>query len=828
MFLTGKKNILGSPKATTNTPPLSSATKPELPDFQLDDIFTVEEYDAFYYITSRKLFGSSPSSSSTGSLNGEQQFREEKVDLSLSFIRNVDLDILIAYREACSSSSTMRKELEDAMEMLFILNEKMTYLKSLSEKAEQARETRALEIGKRNLIQTIMILKRLNSFTTIIEKMKIQASKKQYKQVTEFLIVSNELKQSLEEFKTVPKAQLIFKRFDNFRQSLQGILLKDCKELGSKKDENLQGILSEMCPIVDALEDDVVRIELVSKFAALQLSTYESQFKDRKLESIDDRFKFIKQLLKNFEEEYDHIFPHDWCVPQELVVEFSLKTRESILLWLKKDSSISGKLLYLAILSTMKFERNMQSRFYPEKSPVQPAAHNEDEVEIKTPKNKYNFRGFISSCFEDHMHVYIKFEEDAMKEILAKIVKKETWDNVNQASSCQDVLIYVIESMKSCSAVSSGKTLNDVLQSVFRKCLMSYADILIQKLPKVQNTTPTEQKSVTSTITGYVGMTTKLGLSAVLPTDTITTEKKRLTEKEEKIIFYIIHCADYIQQNTQPLEEELRGLLQEPYSAQIDLSQEQEKFLGIVKSGIEMLVNNLMNVLEKPLSEMLAKNWGIMESVGDQSGYVSNIVQNLNDIAPYIANSLSLDNFKFLCDRFTITFITTFLSNIYKCKKFSRVGAHQMLVDVKSLTQYSLRRLLVLGNDKRFEQSDISSFQKLVDSKMQKIEITLRALAAVPDNTYEIYLQMPEHSLQELTKLLEMKEISRSERNHILDRYQKEAVKKEETKDASYLSMIGTGSAKVGKATVQATSAATSAIFSAGKSVINKSMSIIK
>ncbi len=108
-------------------------------------------------------------------------------------------------------------------------------------------------------------------------------------------------------------------------------------------------------------------------------------------------------------------------------------------------------------------------------------------VEEKVPtkrKHNYNFLGFISTCFEEHMGHYLTFEDKTMSETIAKILRRETWEPNSESNSSEDLFIYITESMNSCTAFSKGKILFKLADSVWKKYLRKYADALIVKLPK--------------------------------------------------------------------------------------------------------------------------------------------------------------------------------------------------------------------------------------------------------------------------------------------------------------------------------------------------------
>ena len=799
-------------------------------------------------------------------------------------IQRVDEDILVAVRKQSSAGQQARKDLEEARDTIQGLFKKIHEIKSKAEQSEQmvqniTKDIKSLDYGKRNLTVTITTLKRLHMLVSAVDKLTTYTQKKQYKQVAELLEAVNELLVSFEKYKNnIPKVYNLFLRYESVKKTLQDQLFQDFKSLDAHKNsgrENVQQLLSEACLAVDALGDSV-RTDLISQFVKLRtLDVYDMTFREgkdeSKLEKIAERYKWLMKVLKSYEERFGQIFPSYWCVPQEITIEFSLMTRKAIVQMLQRGKdTVSGKVLYTVILSTIKFERDMQERFYDpddtdilrdiqqqkkeldkEESAIEEASKKvqegspesnellkkkfkimlkrrelekyevectktssldsllkegdgsssgialEAEKKKQKPKNRYNFIGFISSCFEEHMGVYIQYEEESMRETLQKIIQKETWDLNSEYSSSQDLFMYVVESMKSCSALSKKKTLFDLVEQVFKKYLGSYADILMKKLPQVQSLTSTAAPTTTTgtnptgvttpTTTGFI---TRFGMGGILPTteNASTGDKKaKLTEREEMVVFYIMNCADYCQQNIEMVEDELRETLQEPYCNQVDLSEEQGKFYLVLKTSIEVLVYNLMNVMEKQFTEMIALPWATLDSVGDQSSYISVIMQTLKDAIPFLANKIPSTHFKFFCDNFIISFMSTFITYIYKCKKISSIGAQQLLLDSRSLCKYSLREMLILGDASRFDEDDVSSFSRKVDSRFQKVECILRTLSAPNDLLMETYLQMSgvDGSVQDLTKILELKELQKNEKQQILENYQKEIKKRgaSESKD---------------------------------------------
>ena len=79
---------------------------------------------------------------------------------------------------------------------------------------------------------------------------------------------------------------------------------------------------------------------------------------------------------------------------------------------------------------------------------------------------------------------------------------------------------------------------------------------------------------------------------------------------------------------------------------------------------------------------MIKMPWSTVESVGDQSTYVTAIVNHMKQTIPLIRDNLanSKKYFTQFCIKFANTFIPKFLQSLYKCRPLSTVGAEQLLL----------------------------------------------------------------------------------------------------------------------------------------------------
>ncbi len=73
--------------------------------------------------------------------------------------------------------------------------------------------------------------------------------------------------------------------------------------------------------------------------------------------------------------------------------------------------------------------------------------------------------------------------------------------------------------------------------------------------------------------------------------------------------------------------------------------------------------------------------------VGDQSSYVTAIVNHIKLFIPLVRDNLanSRKYFTQLCLKFVNNLIHKFINNIFKCRMASQVGIEQLLLDTHSL-----------------------------------------------------------------------------------------------------------------------------------------------
>lgn len=231
------------------------------------------------------------------------------------------------------------------------------------------------------------------------------------------------------------------------------------------KQDSVRDNLTHACFVVDALGSKH-KEEFIKQFCDRQLEVYSKEFAPGsqfyKLQSLENRYDWYKQLFKHYKENYAVIYPPQWYVAEHLTLAFCLKTKEALNTILqdelkKKDDlskSIKGspvsppsseglyELYWKSMTITVNFE-NEVSLMFPQADNI---TKTDKELE-NTPKPETNvpastakprstiFKGKISDLFNDYMFIFIEYYDKEMKNFFEAAFSAETWtlDNDNLA-----------------------------------------------------------------------------------------------------------------------------------------------------------------------------------------------------------------------------------------------------------------------------------------------------------------------------------------------------------------------------------------------------------
>ncbi|XP_075084253.1 vacuolar protein sorting-associated protein 53 A isoform X1 [Nicotiana tabacum] len=709
-----------------------------------------------------------------------------------SEIRRVDAEILTAVRQQSNSGTKAREDLAAATSAVQELMNKIREIKTKAEQSETmvqeiCRDIKKLDFAKKHITTTITALHRLTMLVSAVEQLQVMASKRHYKEAAAQLEAVNQLCSHFEAYRDIPKITELREKFKSIKQVLKSHVFSDFSSLGTGKEteeSNLLQQLSDACLVVDALEPSV-REELVKSFCNRELTSYQQIFEGAELAKLDKterRYAWIKRRLRTNEEIWK-IFPRSWHVDYLLCIQFCKLTRSQlveILVSMKEKPDVAT--LLMALQRTLEFEEELAEKFgggtrskdavddseetersgnksqtvsdirkkYEKKLAAHDGSQHDEQDGQKDPSVPgagFNFRGIISSCFEPHLSVYVELEEKTLMDSLEKEILEETWEieegsQTNILSSSIKVFVIIRRSLKRCSALTKNQTLFNLFKA-FQKVLKAYATKLFSRLPKGG--------------TGIVAAAT--GIEGQIKT----------SDKDERVICYIVNTAEYCHKTCGELADNVSKMIDAQFADRVDMSEVQDEFSAVITKSLITLVHGIETKFDSEMAAMTRVPWSTLESVGDQSEYVNGINSILTSSIPVLGSLLSPIYFQFFLDKLASSLSPRFFHNIFKCKQISETGAQQMLLDTQAVKTILLE-IPSLGK----QTAGAASYSKFVSREMSKAEALLKVILSPIDSVADTYCALlPEGTLAEFQRLLELKGLKKADQQSILDDFNK-------------------------------------------------------
>ncbi len=144
-------------------------------------------------------------------------------------------------------------------------------------------------------------------------------------------------------------------------------------------------------------------------------------------------------------------------------------------------------------------------------------------------------------------------------------------------------------------------------------------------------------------------------------------------------IILALNTADYCHTTCTQLEEKIRNRVDEELKARIDLQSQADAFMGIVSAALRALVRKVELDCEPSWREMRNIPWSKLESVGDRSSYVAELLQHIKTRAAEILKLLHKQQYaRAFCDNLVELMVNTYIGNMVLCRPLSEVGAEQV------------------------------------------------------------------------------------------------------------------------------------------------------
>ena len=655
-------------------------------------------------------------------------------------------------RQQSTSDAESVKRIQDAKADLAELFQKVEGVRERAIRTEETitemtADIKRLDNTKKNLTLSMTALKRLQMLTTAYEQLRGLSSSRQYRECAQLLQAVIQLMAHFKSYRSIDQIATLSRNVADLQRELLEQVCEDFEisfaksEVGQRK-----GTLAEACLVMDALGDNA-RSRLITWYCNTQLREYRQVFRGSEeagsLDNISKRYSWFRRMLKTYDDEHAAIFPVYWRVNEMLANAFCESTRDDFKGILSRSArredgqSLNVNVLLNCLQETLDFEHNLERRFTNASRASTDTLNSTDD---KSPV----FSQAISEAFEPYLSLWVE-AQDKQLSLMIPVYRQQPPKPPDEDFSPQMVIpsstnlfSFYRQILAQCAKLSTGARLVE-LSKVFAKYLDQYAQQILLFYISERPTGQTPSK----------------------------------TPQIEDIIL-VLNTADYCFSTCTQLEEKIKSRIDEGLKSNIDLQSQADTFMGIASATVRALVHRVEVDIEPTWREMRNTGWSKMESVGDQSSYVAELLRSINARAAEILAMLHKSQYaRAFCDNVVELIANAYVTNIFQCKPISEAGAEQMLLDSYVLKK-GFENLLTINSPAG--TAPPAGYVKRVAQSMSKLDPILKTLQvrpSPPEALVQAYLiHIADKSDPNFRKILELKGIRKQDQAHLTELFQ--------------------------------------------------------
>lgn len=649
-----------------------------------------------------------------------------------------DADSVKRIQEAKADLAELFQKVEGVRERAIRTEETIT---------EMTADIKRLDNTKRNLTLSMTALKRLQMLTTAYEQLRALSSSRQYRECAHLLQAVIQLMAHFKSYRSIDQIAALSRNVADLQRELLEQVCEDFEitfakgEVGQRR-----GMLAEACLVMDALGENA-RSRIITWYCNTQLREYRQVFRGSEeagsLDNISKRYSWFRRMLKTYDEKHATIFPISWRVNEMLANAFCESTREDFKGILSRSirredgQSLNIDVLLNCLQETLDFEYNLERRFTnASRASMDTLSSNDDKSPV--------FSQAISEAFEPYLSVWVEAQDKQLSAMIPLFRQQppkppdEDFSPQMVIPSSTNLFSFYRQILAQCAKLSTGARLVE-LTKVFAKYLDQYAQqiLLFYISERPSGQTPSK------------------------------------TPQIEDIVL-VLNTADYCFNTCTQLEEKIKSRIDEGLKSNIDLQSQADTFMGIASATVRALVHRVEVDIEPTWREMRNTGWSKMESVGDQSSYVAELLRRIKTRAAEILAMLHKPQYaRAFCDNVVELIANAYLSNIFQCKPISEVGAEQMLLDSYVLKK-GFEELLIIASPQG--TAPPAGYVKRVAQSMSKLDPILKTLQvrpSPPEALVQAYLiHIADRSDTNFRKILELKGIRKQDQGHLLELFQ--------------------------------------------------------
>jgi len=619
---------------------------------------------------------------------------------------------------------------------------------------EMTAEIKRLDATKRNLTHSMTALKRLQMLTSAYEQLRVLKTSRQYRECASLLAAVLQLMAHFKSYRSIEQIAALSKGVADTQREILEQVCEDFEIAFAKSEvQQKRGMLNEACGVMDALGEHA-RQRLINWYCNTQLREYRQVFRGSEeagsLDNIGRRYSWFNRMLKTYDTEHAMLFPSHWRVNEQLANAFCEGTREDYKGILQKQMRRTDgqppdvNLLLSCLQETLDFEHSLERRFATAES-----RSSFDTVNSEREQKPHGFSQAISEAFEPYLSIWVE-SQDKYVVFFRSDVTANANDNRQLAALIpkyrQQPIRNAEEEYHSQMVIASSTELFHSYRVTFAQCAkLSTGGRLLQL-----------SKTFAKNLDAYAQQVLFHLLS----------ERSGSQGPSIEDVAIILNTADYCYQTTNQLEERIKSRIDEEFKEQVDLQSQADAFMGICSAAVRTLVRKVEIDSESAWREMRNVAWAKMENVGDQSQYITSLIQRTHDRSAEILSILPAEKGQYaraFCDHLVDITTSTFVNNLVACRPISETAAEQLLLD-----SYALKKaLLDLPTSTSSDSKPVPTraFSTRVNTAMSRLDPLLKTLqvrSQPPEGLVQAYLiHIHDRSEPNFRKLLELKGISR-------------------------------------------------------------------
>nr|POF20052.1 vacuolar protein sorting-associated protein 53 like [Quercus suber] len=646
------------------------------------------------------------------------------------------IDSLVLSQTTTHSDSVRR--MQEAKAELHELFSKIDGVRERALQTEQnitsmTADIKRLDRTKRNLTLSMTALKRLQMLTTAYEQLRGLIETRQYRDCAHLLQAVIQLMAHFKSYRSIDQIAALSRNVAEVQRELLEQICEDYEIAFAKGEvQQKRGMLAEACQVMDALGDHA-RARLTTWYCNTHLREYRQVFRGNdeagSLDNISRRYAWLGRMLKTYDAEHAVLFPPHWRVNEMLANAFCESTRDDYKSILQRSMRRADgqppdvNLLLSCLQETLDFEHSLEQRFSSSgsRSSIDTVASGEDK--------RQGFSQAISEAFEPYLSIWVESQDKQLATLIPKYrqqplrPEEEEFHSQLVIPSSTELFHHYRVTLAQCAKLSTGSRLLELSQT-FGKHLDNYAQQVL-----------------------FYFLSIKTGGPSI----------------EDAVI--ILNTADYCYTTTNQLEEKIKSRIDEDLRDSVDMQSQADAFMGVASAAIRALVHKAEADCAPAWREMRNEPWSKMESVGDQSHYISTLLQRVKERSKDILRFLHKPQYaRAYCDNLVDSITNSYLGSIAASRPISETGAEQMLLDSYVLKK-GLNELATLNSEPGTPPNQ--AFVKRVNQSTAKLDPLLKTMqvrSSPPEGLVQAYLiHIRDRSEVNFRKILELKGLTRKQ-----------------------------------------------------------------